>query len=112
GQAPSLSLIAKLVGALERLTVIDKAALLLPGQLIDALAHNGNAFAKEIRGQVDLLQDLARLQFDPAQARLPIQPCSLKQLAVDNLQALGKGVWIMRIGGDNLIAVDGNARCP
>ena len=66
GYPPALGLVAELPNPGQVFFVPDQADARPPGELDEPVLPGGNALAEESAGQACLLQNMARLQIDPA----------------------------------------------
>src|SRR5689334_18541139 len=67
-KSPTLPLVIELTGTFERLRVVDKTDMVLPGKLVDFPVQHSDAFREVRLRHVDFFQDFAGLEFDSAQA--------------------------------------------
>ena len=81
--------------------------MILPGQLVELVAEDRHALTKVPRVDGNFYLVGSALQSPNSDPRLSLQPGALVEEAVVELQALGEGFGVVRIGLDDFIAVDG-----
>ena len=102
GKAPALSPVGPLLDGLEGVLGVDQRAPLFPGELDQAVIHQGKPLAEQGLVQGTILQYLACLWFHQAQAGRTIEPRAFIQPARCVEQALGIGMGIMGQLADQL----------
>ena len=109
GKSPALAGIGKLPHRVEAVLVVDEAGMVLPGELGDLVAVEGDAFAVVLVRKVVALDDLAGLQVYLAQRGTPFDAGAFVQVAVLVDKALCPGSRVMRIGRADLIGIGRDA---
>jgi len=91
---------------LESLEVVHEYDIGLPGQLIQAIANDGNALTEITTGQTDALQHAPFFPGDAAQRRATVKPGALVEIPAVELQPLGEGIGAMGVGLHDFITID------
>ncbi len=110
-QAPRFGRIDKGLAQREAALVVHKGDIRSPGGLDDVVAEHGDALAEKTRGQLVTLDDLAGLELDLAQGRLPVQTGAFIKIAAVKDETLGEGFGIMGIDVDHPVGVERDGLC-
>jgi|SRR5580693_6618845 hypothetical protein len=81
---------------MEGVQVVYKAHAGLPCELEDCVSDEGDAFAKELGPQVDLLNSFSRLKANLSKRRSSVTACALIKESVAIREALGESRGVMR----------------
>ena len=103
GEAPAFAPVGELALQFEVLQPPDEADFRLPGELHDAVAEHGDAFAEEVSGEGELLENDAGFELHLAQSRAAVQAGAFVEEAVAVFQTLGEGFPVVGIGVDDLV---------
>src|SRR5690606_29525494 len=105
GQAPALAGIREGGQGAEARALPYQGLAGFPGQLQDAVAHQGDALTELPGAQGDAAQYPAGGQLDLPQAGVAVQPGALVEAAVGPGEALGEGGGIVGMAGDDLVTL-------
>src|SRR6185503_1914672 len=104
GEPPALAVVLELADLLEGLCVVDKTELLLPRELVNLVVQKGDALGEEWRWDVDFLQYPPGLHVHVAQTGETNLSGAFEHFSVENDEALGKCVRVMRPDVNYLVA--------
>src|SRR5689334_22322206 len=107
-EAPAFAVVLKLPDLFKAPRVVDETELMLPGELVNLVVQQGDAFGEIRQRDVDFLQYLSALQLDVSQTRATFLPRALEHFAVEIDETLRKRAWIVRPNVDDLVAKCGN----
>src|SRR5205085_12073496 len=105
--SPTLADVRELAEQLKVIDIKDATGLLCIRQHVDLAVQGSNALAKFVAWQIPFLDHLTRLELDLSKTRATFLACTFVEKAVVKKEAFSKRFRVVRIGFDDLIAVNG-----
>ena len=108
--APAFGGELELADLFESVAFVDEPLVRFPSELDEAIAVECQAFAEDVVGQADLLEDFSGRKLDAAKRRFLELAGAFVEAAIVPDQALGEGVCRMRITRNQMPGQDPGGR--